>query len=90
MARVNCYLCETPGAQGATADDGNRQRVTCRSGSCGQYVETQRAIRRLVEGGPNKVVLVEMVQRANARSRVLDISVADDGLVQTTELAPAD
>ncbi|WP_156401353.1 hypothetical protein [Duganella sp. Root1480D1] len=51
---------------------------------------TQRAIRRLVEGGPNKVVLVEMVQRANARSRVLDISVADDGLVQTTELAPAD
>lgn len=54
---------------------------------CGEYVVSQHAIRRLEEGGPNKEVLVEMVHQANAKSRVLDISVADDGLVQTTELA---
>lgn len=87
---MNCYLCETPGAQCATAVDGNRQRVVCRGGSCGEYVVTQRAIDRLMEGGPNKAVLVEMVLRADAKSRVLDIAVAADGLVQTSELASAD
>lgn len=52
----------------------------------GQYAITHRAIRRLEEGGPNKSVLLELVRRANAREQILDISVADDGLVQATEL----
>lgn len=87
---MNCFLCGTPGVACVSADHGNRQKVICQSGGCGEYVVTQRAIRRLEEGGPNKEVLVEMVQRANVKLRVLDISVADDGLVQTTELAAQD
>jgi hypothetical protein len=43
----------------------------------------------LEEGGPNKEVLVEMVHLANERAGVLDISVASDGLLQTTEVQPA-
>lgn len=84
---MNCFLCGTPGAACVSADHGRRQKVLCQFGGCGEYLVSQRAIRRLEEGGPNKEVLVEMVQRANARSLALDIAVADDGLVQTTEIA---
>lgn len=83
---MKCILCDTPGALSESADHGNRQRIACTSPGCGKYVITSRAVRRIEEGGPNKAVLAEMVQRANARARALDISVANDGLVQAVEI----
>lgn len=80
-----CYLCGTLGASRVSVDYGNRQSITCVAPSCGDYVITNHAIRRLEEGGPNKEVLCELVRRANSRSRVLDIFVAE-GLVQSTEI----
>lgn len=85
---MKCFLCDTPGAMGESADHGNRQRVACVAPGCGRYVITSRAIRRLEEGGPNKAVLVELVRVANERAGELDISVASDGLLQTTEIRP--
>lgn len=86
---MKCFLCDTVGALSESADHGNRQRIACVSPGCGNYVITSRAIRRLEEGGPNKEVLVELVRLANEKSGVLDISVASDGLLQTTEILPA-
>lgn len=86
---MKCFLCDSTGASSESADHGNRQRIVCVAPGCGHYVITSRAIRRLEEGGPNKEVLVEMVHLANERAGVLDISVASDGLLQTTEVQPA-
>ncbi len=86
---TKCFLCDTTGALAELADHGNRQHIACLAPGCGNYVISSRAIRRLEEGGPNKEVLVEMVRLANARVGVLDISVASDGLLQTTEILPA-
>lgn len=86
---MKCFLCDTAGALSESADHGNRKRIACVSPGCGNYVITSRAIRRLEEGGPNKEVLVELVRLANEKSGVLDISVASDGLLQTTEILPA-
>ena len=86
---MKCFLCDTPGSLSEAADHGNRQRIFCVSQDCGDYVITSCAIRRLEEGGPNKEVLSEMVRRANGKAGVLDISVANDGLVQTVKILPA-
>ena len=81
-----CYLCATPGAVSVDDDHGNRHRVACQGVGCGRYVITNHAIRRLAEGGPNKEVLCQLVNRANSKARLLDIFVAADGLVQATEI----
>lgn len=85
---LKCFLCNTVGAVCESADHGNRQRITCVAPGCGNYVITSGAIQRLEEGGPNKEVLAELVRLANERTGVLDISVASDGLLQTTEILP--
>jgi hypothetical protein len=82
---MNCLLCGAADPAREYVGIGALQ-VVCRSPSCGQYSISVEATRRLAEGGPNKQVLVEMVRRANERSRVLDIFVADDGLLQADEL----
>jgi hypothetical protein len=43
----------------------------------------------LETGGPQKSVLLEMVRRANMHSKVLEIFVAGDGLLQAVELPGA-
>lgn len=86
---MKCFLCDSAGAMSESADHGNRQRMTCVAPDCGSYVITSRAIRRLEEGGPNREALVEMVRIANERASTLDISVANDGLLQVTEIQPA-
>lgn len=83
---VTCFLCDTPGAGCKPEDDGNRQRIACQADACGTYVITNRAVRRLEEGGPNRDVLAEMVRQANSRARILDISVGGDGLILANEV----
>jgi len=83
---VSCFLCGAPGASSAIADHGNRCNIACSSARCGKYAITSGAISRLESGGPEKSVLVEMVRRANLHSKVLEIFVAGDGLLQATEL----
>jgi hypothetical protein len=89
LMEMKCFLCDSTGAMKESADHGNRQRIACVSPGCGSYVITSRAIRRLEEGGPNREVLVEMVRLANERANMLTISVASDGLLETTEILPA-
>lgn len=86
---MKCFLCDSTGALSESADHGNRQRIACVAPGCGSYVISSRAIRRLEEGGPNRAVLVEMVRLANERAGELDISVANDGLLQATEVRSA-
>jgi hypothetical protein len=86
---VCCVLCGTPGASEVTTDHGNRHNISCPSIRCGRYVITGAAIRRLETGGPQKSVLLEMVRRANMHSKVLEIFVAGDGLLQAVELPGA-
>lgn len=83
---VSCFLCGAPGASSVVTDHGHRQNINCVSARCGSYVITKGAIRRLESGGPQKSVLIEMVRRANKHSKVLEIFVAGDGLLQATEL----
>jgi hypothetical protein len=89
LMEMKCFLCDSAGAMSESADHGNRQRIACVAPGCGSYVITSRAIRRLEEGGPNREVLIEMVRLANDRAGMLDISVASDGLLQTTEVLSA-
>lgn len=63
--------------------------VACVAPDCGKYVITSRTIGRLEEGGPKQEVLVEMTRLANERERLLDISVASDGLLQTAGILSA-
>lgn len=84
---MNCPLCDTQGATSEATDFGNRQRITCRAGCCGEFVITHHAARRLREGGPNREVLAEMVRQANSRKHLLDISVGGDGLIVANDVA---
>lgn len=83
---VSCILCGTPGSSSVITDHGERHNINCSSPRCGRYVITDGAVRRLATGGPQKSVLIEMVRRANQHSKVLEIYVAGDGLLQATEL----
>lgn len=83
---ATCFLCSAPGADCQHADNGNRLRITCQGERCGSYVITRRAVQRLLEGGPNRDVLAEMVRQANNRARILDISVGGDGLILANEV----
>jgi len=86
---VSCVLCDAPEAWCIVSDHGKRHNINCSSPRCGKYVITDNAMRRLVTGGPQKSVLIEMVRRANHHSKVLEIYVAGDGLLQATELPRA-
>jgi len=83
---ASCVLCETPGVLCIVTDLGKRHRINCSSPRCGNYVITDNAMGRLSTGGPQKSVLIEMVRRANKHSKVLEIFVAGDGLLQAYEL----
>ena len=87
---MKCFLCGTPGAVSESVGDGNRRLVACASTNCGKYLITDGAVKRLEAGGPNKEVLTELVKRAIEQTRVLDISVATDGLLETAEVCSAD
>lgn len=83
---VSCVLCGTPGASSHVSDYGNRTNFACVSERCGTYIITNSALRRLESGGPQKSVLIEMVWRAKLHTKILEIFVAGDGMLQVTEL----
>jgi len=83
---VSCVLCGSPGALSHISDYGNRTNFACVSERCGTYVITNSALRRLESAGPQKSVLIEMARRAKLHTKMLEIFVASDGMLQVTEL----
>jgi hypothetical protein len=83
---MKCYLFGTNEALVTSGDHENQERIRCPSADCGEYVISNHAVRRLAEGGLNRDALIGMVQRANDRKRLLDISIAPDGLVHAPEI----
>lgn len=86
---VSCVLCGAPGASSVTSGNESRHNIACEAARCGRYVITSGALSRLESGGPQKSVLIEMVQRANKHGKLLEIFVADDGLLQVDEVRRA-
>lgn len=85
-SELDCPLCGSPREKSVSMDGGIRHYIHCQSTRCGRYVIAGEALERLTSGGPQKSVLIEMVRHANQNSKLLEIFVAGDGLLQATEL----
>lgn len=82
---ATCVLCGHPAEESST-DHGNRTYVACSSATCGDYEISNSAARKLAESPERKSVLSEMAARANCEGKILDISIATDGLMQATSI----
>lgn len=80
-----CVLCGYP-AEITDVDRGNRRYVACSNASCGDYEISRRAAQALAANPDRKRLLREVVARANAEGRVLEIFVDAAGNFDTTSV----
>ncbi len=80
---TTCVICDHP-ATATPTDHGNRNYIACSNEKCGDYEISNRASREVENNAERKSTLREMVCRANDSGKILDISIATDGLLQAT------
>lgn len=82
---VICVICDFS-ATAERTDHGHRKYIACSNDKCGDYEISSRAAEKIAGNADQKATLQEMVGRANDAGRILDISIASDGLFQATSV----
>ncbi len=83
--RVICVICDKP-ATAERTDHGNRKYINCSNNKYGDYEVDNRAAEKIAGSADQKAMLQELVGRANDGGKILDISIASDGLLQANSV----
>lgn len=80
-----CMICDSP-ATAKSTDHSNRKHIACSNDKCGDYEISNRAAEKIAGNAGQKSMLQELVVRADDAGKILDISIASDGLLQATSV----